>query len=358
MTHSRARTVPTVAAAVATVGHLAQVTSTLPDGPDGSAAADPRVLTLRSDRWELDVLPGTGASLAAGRIRTSDGVWRDLLRPTPRTRRGDPEKCSSFPMVPWSNRIRGGRLHFAGGSWQLQRNGADGTAIHGAVRYVEWAVAHRTESSVELALDTTHLVGVNFPWWFASRIRYELQGDALVVSTTVRNVDDVPFPAGFGHHPYLQRTLAPVGPPHGLGGTAGALLGDGPVLHVPARQGYALVDAMAAGPACDVPRRADFRTPRPLGHAFVDDVLTDLEPGRPVRITYDDPAVTVDVEVDPLYSHLVLYSPRRRGYFAVEPVTNVNGGFELHEAGMPGTGVFVLQPGEERTGTFTIRVTG
>ena len=130
MTHSHARTVPTVAAAVATVGHLAQVTSTLPDrpdGPDGSAAADPRVLTLRSDRWELDVLPGTGASLAGGRIRTSDGVWRDLLRPTPRTRRGDPEKCSSFPMVPWSNRIRGGRLHFAGGSWQLSYGGGAGS---------------------------------------------------------------------------------------------------------------------------------------------------------------------------------------------------------------------------------------
>ena len=40
---------------------------------------DTRVITLRNDRWELDVLPATGAALAGGRIRTSDGVWRDLL---------------------------------------------------------------------------------------------------------------------------------------------------------------------------------------------------------------------------------------------------------------------------------------
>ncbi|WP_448630886.1 aldose epimerase family protein [Cellulomonas soli] len=357
MTHAQhARTGSTVAAAVATVGRGVHTTSAVLD----EHPADPRLLTLRSDRWELDVLPATGAALAAGRIRTADGTWRDLLRPTPRTRLGDPEKCASFPMVPWSNRIRDGRLPFGGGTWQLQRNGADGTAIHGAVRYAEWTVVDRTAAAVELELDTSGLVGVNFPWRFVSRIRYALDGDALSVTTSIRNVDTTPFPAGFGHHPYLQRTLAPVASGHtpGLGGTPAALLGDGPVLDVPAHHGYALVDAMAAGPAGDVPRRADFRTPHPLGHAFIDDVLTDLEPGRPIRITYDDPAVTVDVEMDPVYSHLVLYSPRRRGYFAVEPVTNVNGGFALHEAGVPGTGVFVLAPGEDRTGTFTLRVTG
>ena len=78
------------------------------------------------------MLPATGGALAGGRIRTSDGVWRDLLRPTRPTAMGEAEKCSSFPMVPWSNRIRDGVLPFRGRTWQLQRNGADGTAIHGA----------------------------------------------------------------------------------------------------------------------------------------------------------------------------------------------------------------------------------
>ena len=50
-----------------------------------------RVVTLRSATWELDVLPATGASLAGGRIRTSDGVWRDLLRPTRPSALGQPE---------------------------------------------------------------------------------------------------------------------------------------------------------------------------------------------------------------------------------------------------------------------------
>jgi aldose 1-epimerase len=310
-----------------------------------------RVVTLRSASWELDVLPATGASIAGGRIRTSDGVWRDLLRPTRPTALGQPEKCSSFPMVPWSNRISDGLLTFGDRTWQLQRNGADGTAIHGAVAYSAWSVTERSQSRVVLELDTTGLVGVNFPWHFRAQITYALTGDRLTVGTSVRNIDVEPFPAGFGHHPYLQRMLSPVGasaPP-----TPGQ-----PVLEVPTRKGYSLVNALAQGPAGDVPARADFRVARRLGFGFVDDVLTDWEPGAPARITYEDLGVSVDVHADPVYAHLVVYAPRRRSYFAVEPVTNVNNGFSLHAAGVPGTGVFVLEPGEERCGAFTMTVRG
>lgn len=306
-----------------------------------------RTVTLRNDSWELDVLPATGASLAGGRIRTSDGVWRDLLRPTRRTALGEPEKCSSFPMVPWSNRIRDGVLPFGDRTWQLQRNGADGTAIHGAARHSAWTVTDRTETRVVLELDTTGLVGVNFPWQFRAQITYALAGDRLVVGTSVRNVDREPFPAGFGHHPYFQRTLSPVG-------TSAPPTPGQPVLEVPAQKGYSLVNALASGPAGAVPQRADFRVARPLTSTFVDDVLTAWEPGAPVRISYEDLGVSVDLHADPVYAHLVLYAPRKRPYFAVEPVTNVNNGFSLHAAGVPGTGVFVLEPGEERCGAFTM----
>jgi aldose 1-epimerase len=308
-----------------------------------------QLVTLRNDAWELDVLPATGASLAGGRIRTSDGVWRDLLRPTRRTVLGEPEKCSSFPMVPWSNRIQDGVLPFGGRTWQLQRNGADGTAIHGAARHSAWTVTDRTETRVVLELDTTGLVGVNFPWQFRAQITYALAGNKLVVGTSVRNVDREPFPAGFGHHPYLMRTLSAVGT------TAPPTPGQ-PVLEVPAHKGYSLVNALASGPAGEVPQRADFRVARPLTSAFVDDVLTAWEPGAPVRISYQDLGVSVDLHADPVYAHLVLYAPRKRPYFAVEPVTNVNNGFSLHAAGVPGTGVFVLEPGEERCGAFTMTV--
>lgn len=80
------------------------------------------VIALRSAGWELDVLPGTGAALAAGRIRTGSGAWYDLLRPTPQSGLHDPEQCASFPLLPWSNRIRDGVLEVGGRRWQPQRS--------------------------------------------------------------------------------------------------------------------------------------------------------------------------------------------------------------------------------------------
>ncbi|WP_246056317.1 hypothetical protein [Cellulomonas cellasea] len=168
---------------------------TAPDPAD--VPVDPRVVTLRSGSWELGVLPATGGSLAFGRVLV-DGEWLDLLRPTRPTVYGAPEKCASFPLVPWSNRIRDGVLRFRGRTWTLAHNAADGTAMHGAVAYYTWRVVDRTAARVELELDTRGLVGVNFPWQFRSRLVYELDGADLRVTTTVENVDTEPFPAGFG----------------------------------------------------------------------------------------------------------------------------------------------------------------
>ncbi len=383
----------TVPAPTTTRGaHVTTTTSTSTSTPDTLAATsllnaltapepaslpvDPRVVTLRSDTWELGVLPGTGGSLAFGRVLV-DGRWLDLLRPARPTVYGAPEKCASFPLVPWSNRIRDGVLRFRGRTWTLAHNAADGTAMHGAVASYTWRVVDRTAARVELELDTRDLVGVNFPWRFRSRLVYELDGTDLRVTTTVENVDAEPFPAGFGHHPYFQRRLTPAAfttpssvaadgsdegdaptptPSTSAGASSGTLPGSDAVLHVPADRGYALESAMAVTSAGVVRARADYREPRPLGTAFVDDVLTGLRPGEPVRWTYPDHGVEVRLGMDDVYSHLVVYLPRRRTHFAVEPVTNVNDGFALHDAGVEGTGVFVLEPGESRSGTFTLSV--
>lgn len=304
------------------------------------------MVTLRSDRWEVDVLPGTGAALAAGRIHTDDGVWRDLLRPTPHAALTNPERCASFPMLPWSNRIDAGLLLYGGRTWQLQRNGSDGTAIHGALRHAPWQLVAKSDDEATLQVDSAGMVGVNFPWRFTASVGYALRGNSLVVTTSLLNADVEAFPAGFGHHPYFVRSLLPVGArPHDEPGE--------PLLRVGARAGYTLLGGLATGAAGAIPPRADFRSERPVGAAHIDDVLTDRAPGPLATLRYDS-GVTVRVDADAAYSHVVLYAPRRRGYLAIEPVTHVNGGFALREAGVPGTGVTVLSPGDELTATFQI----
>lgn len=311
------------------------------DAPARTDDSDPvraGEVVLTSGTWRLGVLPGLGGCWSFGQVR-ADGTWVDLLRPTPDDALGDPERTASFPLVPWSNRIRDGLLEWHGEHFQLVRNGPDGTAIHGAVRQLPWQVDSRSASALELRFTSCDVVGVNWPWRFSARQLVSLEGDALAVTLSITNDDDVPFPAGLGHHPYFRRRLRE----------------EEAVLLVDAVAGYALDQGMAVRSAGSVPKRANYRKARPLGPDFVDDVLTGLGP-VPARWWYPDAGIEVQLRTDPAFSHLVVYLPEDSDHFAVEPVTHVNDGMTLCSRGVSGTGVRTLAPGETFTGTLTFTV--
>ena len=62
-----------------------------------------------------------------------------------------------------------------------------------------------------------------------------------------------------------------------------------------------------------------------------------------------------DVLAEP-FRHLVLYVPAGEPFFAVEPVSNANDGFNLLARGVADSGVRVLAPGETLGGTVRIAV--
>jgi len=318
--------------------------ATKPGGAPSSEPADdgvparPGEVVLASETWRLGVLPGLGGCWSFGQIRVGER-WVDLLRPTPDEGLSDPERAASFPLLPWSNRIRDGVLEWRGERFQLVRNGADGTAMHGAVRQLPWHVAERTKNAIDLRFSSRDAVGVNWPWRFSARQVLTLEGDSLVVAMSVTNDDDVAFPAGLGQHPYFLRRLG----------------AEDAVLTTDAGAGYELDAGMALGAAGVVPVRADYREGRPLGTEFVDDVLTDLG-GTPAQWRYPDAGIEVSLVVDAPYSHLIVYQPVGRDHFAIEPVTHVNDGFALHARGVPGTGVVVVEPGDTFEASFALRV--
>jgi len=294
---------------------------------------------LSSSTWQIGVLPEAGGTLAFGRVETLAGRV-DVFRPTPIAALRRPERTASYPLIPWSNRIGEGLLRFGNRTWQLRRNSDDGTACHGTVLDYAWRVVTRRDESIELILTSADLVGINFPWRFAAGITYRLAGDRLLVDTWLSNEDDEPFPAGLGHHPYFMRHLR---------------AGDGVArLQVPAEAGYALINGMATGPAVPVAPRIDFRVSRPVGDRVVDDCLTGFDTfGARATIAYDD--LTLTLTCDPVYSHLVVFVPRDRAYFAVEPVTHVNGAHALLADGAAGTGLVVLEPGERMAAGFSLQ---
>lgn len=299
-------------------------------------------VVLRNGRWRLVVLPGTGGSLGYGKIRMPDGAWRNLLRPTPASRSGDPARCASYVLAPFSNRVRDGVLRFGGRSWQLRRNAGDGNAMHGTAMEFAWDVVAASEDAVTLALETSDLVGANFPWSFRVEVGYRLAGSRLTISTRLTNTDAEAFPAGFGHHPFFQRGI--VDP------TRSEVL-----VQIPATGAYPLLDAIPVASAMPLPVSLDFRAPRALDATFLNECYT-RSGAEPVRLEWPDSGVRVSIHSDDVFRHTLLYAPLRRPFFAIEPVTNANDGFNLMADGASGHGVFVLEPGETRAGDIHLDI--
>ncbi len=296
----------------------------------------PETPVIENARWRIGFVPELGGSLKFGQTRIGD-TWHDVLRPTSADAI-EPNDTASYPLVPWSNRIRDGRLLWSDRAYQLRVNWADGTAIHGAAWDYPWNVIEHTEDRVVLEFASRDVYGVNWPWTFTARFTYALDGDRFTWTYSITNTDHETFPAGFGHHPYFLRSVA--GSPDAR-------------LQIEADAGYELEACMPDAGAGSIRPAADFREARALGHTFVDDCLTGRRGERLATIEWPG-AVSVDIEADELLEHAVLYIPEDEPFWAFEPVSNANDAFTLDSKGIEGTGLFLVQPGETRSASFTI----
>lgn len=120
----------------------------------------------------------------------------DILVPMPPARRlGGP--FGAFWMIPWANRLDGGRL----GTHRLPINReGDGTAIHGLSRDRPWQVDAAAPDRAVLvqAVDAA-------PYRYHARLVTALSTAGLALDLTVTNTGDAPMPFGAGWHPWFVR---------------------------------------------------------------------------------------------------------------------------------------------------------
>lgn len=286
------------------------------------------VVTLASGEARVDVAPAIGGAIVAFR-------WRghDVLRPTPAQAlaQGDVRQLASFPLVPYSNRVTQGRLHFAGTSFELGCNVPDiPHAIHGVGFQRPWTATATHADRVELALDYRPEDDALRGWPFAFRATQsialrEMPGAAaLQMSLAIASADVRPFPFGLGWHPYFPRSGASV-----LGFAADGVWQTGPTL-LPTRH-------------APVPAAWSFASPRAIGATTLDNVFT----GVTGAVLLDDPnrGLRVSVVGDSATPFLVVFVPPGRDFLAVEPVTHMTDAFNRHARGESGTGTRMLPPG-------------
>ncbi len=288
------------------------------------------ILRLGEGAFELEVCPGLGGCLTAFRHQ-----GRDLMRPAGPALfvHADPGAASSFPLVPFSNRIADRRFAFQGRVYELPANfPAEPHAIHGQGWQHPWAVAET--SAHRVVLDFAHAIA-GTPFDYRARQILALDGRGLNLTLEVTNAGAGPMPAGLGVHPYFVRTP---------GVTLRARLD-----HVWLMDGRQIPTEPTPLPA-----EWDFaRAPRLEGLAL--DHCFGGWDGR-AEIHWPETGITLVIEAEPLFGHLVIYVPPGRDFFCVEPVSHVNDGFNLAERGVASTGVRVLAPGETLRGSVAFHV--
>jgi aldose 1-epimerase len=276
-------------------------------------------VSLSAGKLELQLSPSIGGAISAFEWK-HEGGSRSILRKCHSPLEKVLDACC-FPLVPYVNRIRGGRFCFRGREVTLQPNMAgDPSPLHGQGWLNPWTVERSDAASAVLSY--RHEPG-EWPWSYEARQEFSLDWRGFSVRLTCRNSSGEPMPCGLGEHPYFNCGLETRIDTH----VSCAWTVDEhvlPVDKVPAEGRYDLKNRLVCG--------------QDLDNGFGDW-------GGEARMT--DPDWPYDIRLSsPEAKFFQLYSPPEGGIFVAEPVTHANAALNAPESEWPKLGMRVLDPGE------------
>lgn len=241
--------------------------------------------------------------------------------------------CASFPLIPFSNRVRNGRFSFGGAAFQIALDKKNPQfANHGHTRHHPWQVVACTETGLSLRF-TYPEPSWAWPFPFTAEQHFELTPTRLTMRASIRNDHTALAPAGIGFHPYFTRLPDTV-----LGFSAGCVW-ETDELDISVRS------AVPEGRFSFTPAKAIEALP--INHAYGgwNGSAAIIHPSG-LRILINATAA---------FSHLILFTPAGKDFFGFEPVSHrpdaLNGLADARDEGMT-----VLLPGESLEGYVDVTV--
>ena len=295
------------------------------------------VVILQSGPATARLVPAAGGRVSMLQLAPDGGgAAVDVLHPYPEDF-FDPlrwAKGGIYPLMPYSNRIAGGRLQVGGDVVTLAPHpDVAPHTLHGNAHALPWQLESQGVDHAVMVLQAP--AGPAWRWAYRGRMELRLTASTLSVALSMRNDADSLMPAGLGLHPYFR--------------------------HIPAGEVAYRVSTVW-------PSNADFiaESSRP---ATAQDIHMPARPLRAGGLTdylgsWDGHATVVlpegaqlDIQADPLFSHLVVHRPDNLAYLCLEPVSHVADGFNLAARGVTDTGTRWLAPGESLRGgmVFSLR---
>jgi aldose 1-epimerase len=240
---------------------------------------------------------------------------------------GKPGAMGCFPLVPFCNRIANGRFNWAGQTYELAANFGDSPhAIHGVGWQNPWCREEISTDSATLSLghDATGETARAWPFPFAARLTYRLDGRGLTIRIEATNLHSDPAPMGIGAHPWFSRAV----------GASIAFQAEGVWL---TREALPIT----YGP---IPAEWNHADGRPVDSDPLDNCFTGWR--GMARI------LGMRIEADPIFANLQIYTPTGADFFCVEPNSQVPDA--INRPNLPeDQAMAVLAPGQTLTGSMT-----
>lgn len=282
--------------------------------------ASETAVSLTAGRLWLHLNPSVGGSISAFEWAGS-GEPLPILRKC-HSRNENVLEASSFPLVPYVNRIRGGCFHFHGREVRLSPNmPGDPSPLHGQGWMNAWRVDDVREARAILSF--FHEAG-EWPWSYEARQQFNLDSGGLSIRLTCRNISDEPMPCGLGEHPYFH-------------------CGRETRLDTNVTDAWTIDEHVLPLEKVPTEGRFDLRNRLICGQD-----LDNGFAGWGGEARMSDPDWPFDVRLSsPEAKFFQVYSPPNGGIFVAEPVTHANAALNAPEEQWPQLGMRVLDQGDE-----------
>jgi aldose 1-epimerase len=284
-------------------------------------SSSPLAVVLHAGDLRLALRPDLGASIA--------GFWRadvPVLRSTEPEALASSRLAGCYPLVPYSNRLGYRRFRWLGREYTTQPNFDDNPhSVHGMGWQRPWEVVSADATSCELRL--VHPGDADWPFPFEARQRFVLGPDGLRVVLSMTNTASHPAPAGLGWHPYFPKRTR-------------------------SRVHAEVAERWESDPATQLPTRHVPQSGIDGDVAWLDfDHCFDGWQGV-ARIRDEKLRVLLGSSL----RRLVVFTPKTRPYFCVEPVSHVSNA--IHMAEPAAHGLVTLAAGASLEAWMTLEVSG
>ena len=289
-----------------------------------------KVISLQNKKIKLDVLPEIG-----GRISSLICDDFHVLRPIPLHDLKSIHlfKGGSFPLAPFSNRIKNAKFRFNGLEYNLNQN-AFPHAIHGHGYLSEWSIIEQSNSSVIL-IYRHEADKFGWPWSYEITQSIYLTAFSCKIELKLLNNSKNIMPFGFGIHPFFN-------------------FNDEIKLRFNASREWVGQPEDFPTKTKPIENNFNFRNGKALWNNEKT-VCYENFSGK-VQIIWPNKKKKITMKVDKIFNHLIVHVPKREEYFCIEPVSHPTDGFNLIHGKKENIDCKYLEPNEYISGLIELDI--